>query len=268
MKITIERITPKIAPEMLKKNTRNRPHNKHHTRVLTKELTEKRWIQNGDAIRFAIDENGHDILLDGQHRLYAVVASGIAITSVVIRELEFRAFATIDINTRRTTAQMLAIQGRKNTTGLASAAPLIASYYAGVVEGGRRYTATQILELIDVYEGLEHSIKVAQRNTCLLSKRIGGACHYLFTEKEPAAADLFFDYFQKGVGLSKDSPIYLLRELLIRSTSKRSKLSYSYLMAVTIKAWNAYITGRKLRKLRYSPGSEQFPKVLSAQGES
>ena len=106
MLVELRTITPDIAKEMLLKNTNNRPVSEKHVRRLAKEITEDRWQLNGDTIRF----NGTR-LVDGQHRLLAVVKSGKAIETLVVDGLESDVFKTIDIGKIRSNGDTLAADG-------------------------------------------------------------------------------------------------------------------------------------------------------------
>lgn len=90
----VERIDPDKAAKYLAENTRNRKIKVKHITNLAKAMTQGEWQVNGDAIRF--DSNGK--VVDGQHRLHAIIQSGVAITTVVIRNLDPDTFHTIDTN--------------------------------------------------------------------------------------------------------------------------------------------------------------------------
>ena len=79
---SIEKITPAIAKSMLTKNTCNfrRPDQARVTRY-SDEQSRGKWKLTGDAIVFA--NTGE--LLNGQHRLLAVIKSGVTCEFVVLR---------------------------------------------------------------------------------------------------------------------------------------------------------------------------------------
>ena len=85
LEITVEKITPKIAKDYLKWNTKNpRGTNslrRSYAKQLADDMTAGKWQQNAATIVF--DEDG--FLKDGQHRLAAVILSGKTIEFVVVR---------------------------------------------------------------------------------------------------------------------------------------------------------------------------------------
>lgn len=114
-------ITPDMASDLLNKNTGNRPIKKQHLEFICEEIRCGRWQVNGDAIRIAIDGT----LIDGQHRLAAVVRTGISITTMIVSGVEKSAFETIDSGASRSNADTLAVLGEKNTRNLAAALLLV-----------------------------------------------------------------------------------------------------------------------------------------------
>ncbi len=119
MKIDIVMITPKMAADMLKMNTRNRPLSKGRVTTIKRAIENGEWKLNGDAIRFSTT----GVLLDGQTRLSAIVESDRAVESLVVTGLPDDVFGTIDINgSARTAADVLAIKKIPNYKLVASIA--------------------------------------------------------------------------------------------------------------------------------------------------
>lgn len=68
-----------------------------------------------------------------------------------------------------------------------------------------------------------------------------------------------------GSNLAQGSPVYLLRERLVRNATDKAKLGREYMLALAIKAWNATRSGRTLRALKFTDGNdikEAFPVIL------
>lgn len=84
MTMTYELITPEIAANLLESNNQNRNISKGTVAAYVNDMISGNWDETvGDAI--SIDENG--ILRNGQHRLCAIVESGIAINMWVCRNV-------------------------------------------------------------------------------------------------------------------------------------------------------------------------------------
>ncbi|WP_313133220.1 hypothetical protein [Anaerocolumna sp.] len=90
-------INPKMAQEMLNYNTCNRPLSKNIVTKYARMMKRDEWYLSHQAIAFAENESGQLVLVDGQHRLEAVIQSGISVKFSVI----YNAVQTPYIDTAR-----------------------------------------------------------------------------------------------------------------------------------------------------------------------
>lgn len=114
----METITPEIAKTMLGENVNNRCISRDNVNLFAREIRNGEWRFNGEAIKFGKDGR----LLDGQHRLLAVIAADKPLTTLVIRGLEDETQQTMDSGKTRTLGDVLTLRGEKNSTQLASLA--------------------------------------------------------------------------------------------------------------------------------------------------
>lgn len=77
-------ITPKTAQEMLQYNNCNRPISKKTVIKYAGMMRQGEWYLSHQSIAFSEDEKGNLLLVDGQHRLAAVVQSGVDVNFSVI----------------------------------------------------------------------------------------------------------------------------------------------------------------------------------------
>ena len=84
LEVTVEIITPKEAQAYLDNNAKHRPIKEKKVAEYMAEMQDGKWRLNGKTICF--DTTGR--LLNGQHRLSAVVRSGVSLTTVVVRGLD------------------------------------------------------------------------------------------------------------------------------------------------------------------------------------
>ena len=94
----VETITPEIAKTMLGENVNNRRISRDNVNLFAREIRNGEWRFNGEAIKFGKDGR----LLDGQHRLLAVIAADKPLTTLVIRGLEDETQQTMDSAEKRT----------------------------------------------------------------------------------------------------------------------------------------------------------------------
>ena len=246
MKAELKTITPEIAAKMLEANTSNRPLTEANVAGLVKEMKGGRWKVNGDMIRFS-DSN---IIIDGQHRLYAVVRSGITIQSWVMDGLPSDVFDTIDVGKRRSAGDTLGCRGEKNACRMAAALIMIDKYMTGRVEKSVQYSNTEVEGLLGKYPDVRESLMTTMNGKGLLLPSVLDSCHYLFSKKDPVMTEVFMEKILKGVGLEEGDPWYVLRERLLTNSIANAKLSKAFMMALCIKAWNAARQGKRITKLQ------------------
>lgn len=121
-------IAPDLALEWLEKtNTNNRKLSQKHVDRLARDMAEGKWVLTHAGIAFGPD----DTLLDGQHRLWAIVECGVAVEMFVWRGVELEAMMTIDCGKTRSMADILNIAGANgeiNNHHLATLRAMLAGY--------------------------------------------------------------------------------------------------------------------------------------------
>ncbi len=258
MRVEQKKITPKMAGEMLKGNTRNRAIYSVHVDRLAAAILNNEWKLNGDAIRF----NG-DQLIDGQHRLHAIIKAGKPITTLVITDLNEDVFDTIDVGKVRTTANTLQAAGEKNSCQVAAGLRALKGIMMGAPDSIGRVSNTEIMAGLAQHPDIRRSAAyIHNKKTASILVRGGNMCalHYLFSKKDETLADLFFSSLDDGSGLMMHDPIYWLRQRLLQNRLSPAKISTGHIAALTIKAWNSVRKSERVKQLRFTP-SESFPKI-------
>ena len=103
MKTVIETITPFIAKIYLKANTDNRPLRPSHVKTLAYDMKNGHWQVTHQGIAF--DDTGR--LIDGQHRLHAIVEAGVPVEMSVTRGCSASAFSILDRGANRSASDIL-----------------------------------------------------------------------------------------------------------------------------------------------------------------
>ncbi|MGA0999585.1 MAG: hypothetical protein ACO3RQ_08600 [Litorivicinaceae bacterium] len=259
MKVELKTITPTDAAKMLELNTSNRPANFHHVKRLASQMTAGRWRVNGDTICM----NG-SCLIDGQHRLLAIIESGCTIETLVVEGISSDAFNTKDIGKRRSAADTLAVNGEVSCKSLAATLTTIDRYMTNRMDRKVRYENNEVEELLKKYPGARKSVNVCRSTKGLVQPSILSACHFLFSQKDEDAANEFIDGVLHGRNLSEGDPEYTLRERLLKNSLSSSKMAPMSIAAIIIKAWNAKRLGAKIKMLRFFEAGdkpEAFPVV-------
>lgn len=104
----VERITPEMAAAYLECNVNNnRSVRQDRVRMYMNDMLADNWSLNGESIKFDCYGN----LVDGQHRLWAILQSGKTVPMLVARNVDENAFMTVDTNMTRTDRQMFKMTG-------------------------------------------------------------------------------------------------------------------------------------------------------------
>lgn len=266
--VTVETvdITPEIASKMLARNTRNRGIKRLNLEKLERALRNGDWMQNGEAIKVAV---GGD-LLDGQHRLTAVVNTGVTMRTIVITGLTAASQDTMDTGRPRALHDVLAIRGESNSLNLAAQVRklYVASEFGLAAACNNSLPAITIKECVDfldlnpwVRDVLGPADRVAKANH--LPSSLAGVLIVALSEIDQDDADHFFGRLVDGIGLADGDPIYVLRRTLENLTAGKSRtVPQKFAAAVVIKAWNKYRDGESIGLLKYRPGGanpEAFP---------
>lgn len=258
MKVNTETITPALAAEYLKANTHNRPCSLARVAEIAGAMKRGEWMHNGDAIRFAED----GVLLDGQGRLKACISAGVSFTTLVVRDLPRDAFKTMDLGKKRNLADLLAIDGEKNTTKLARALRFLKMYEMGSFNGAS-YTPQQLEEVLCRHPGIRNWIvpyasmyKVTAHATVVLT-----VC-YLGSLTRPQTAEEFMQLLLDGAGLDKRSPVLTLRDRLQQDRAATSRMPDYYVAQLVIHAYNAFANNESRVILKGTRNSGDLPRVI------
>jgi len=254
--VKLMHITPRMAEAWLKTNVKNRPIAKSNLNALIREIKAGHWQVNGEAIKF--DNAGH--LVDGQHRLTAVVQTNLAIHSLVVFNVLPEAFDTLDQGKVRGIADALALHGKTTAGRLAAGIRCAIMLEKGSIALNDKVSNVEAMEYLTKNPGIVEFANCGIITRRLTTSYVYCGLRYLLAQKHPVESATFFDQFETGVGLSERSPVKVLRDKLTVQQGKVAKLRPLDVLALTIKAWNLFITGRSITKLTWSKG-EDFPKI-------
>lgn len=207
----LEKVTPTQAATWLgdpKINHSNRTLRQDHVRFLAKEMIDGRWEPNNDAICFGKDGR----LLNGQHRLHAIVLSGKPQEVFITRGLSDDAFKVMDAGLKRANHERIHLVNDFTQNHLICQA--IRNF---LYETGPRSNKISVGEIEDEY------LKKADAWTWLGAEAVGMharlkkagimAALGIYRYVKPEKAAVFLDGYRSGAGLSQDSPMLRLRNM-------------------------------------------------------
>lgn len=254
-------ITPTMAAEWIKLNTINRPLNHGKIADYACDMKNGKWQYNGETIKISCDNR----ILDGQHRLLAIIRADVPIKILVVRGLAADSFKTIDTGMRRSAAQILGLSGKKHSTIQAAIGRwiILIETKTNDVSSRKSVTTQEIFDVLVRHPMVPHFASTISSNRSIrgLLPSASGAAVVLAAEKYGQdIVENFLAEFSDGQGLKKGDPAYELRERMIQNSSRVAKLTTSTIVAITIKALRAYATNKTIGVLRWST-NEEWPEV-------
>lgn len=261
----IERVdvTPEQAQQWLALNRHNRSLRERQADLYAMDMASGDWRWTGETIKFANDGS----LIDGQHRLRAVVIADVTVPFLVVRGLEAVAQEDVDRGLPRKFYDVLRLRGEVNASLLSALVRRVNAWEKGYRRDISKApaTAAQMLRTLEAHPDLRDFAREAHRiseGTDLSGSLISFAWWTTAQIDEEDAA-FFFERFADGQNLIKGDPIYELRRALrLLVENVRGQRSQAHKLAITFKAWNAYRRGDTVGQLRWRAGGaspEKFP---------
>ncbi|MEU2404477.1 hypothetical protein ABZ609_09175 [Streptomyces rubiginosohelvolus] len=260
-----------LAAKWLERNLEgNRRTSAVRVRRYANAMTEGRWKLTHQSIAF--DEKGR--LIDGQHRLLAVIHSKTVVPMRVHVGADPSTFSVIDTGYGRVASQFMRVA---NANIIKGAARIILFAEQCKENGGEvahmhrgTFDNDVIFETVDQWPELQEYAAAASRiyRACgSSSTNMLAVLAQASRGSNPKAIESFSEKMILGEDMSKGDPVLLLRNRAIarmdRSLSYRDK---TVLYGTTVKAWNAHARGEKLKFLRfiYDEKSEEGMLPVSA----
>ncbi|MGX7681229.1 hypothetical protein ACSMXN_20275 [Jatrophihabitans sp. DSM 45814] len=264
----MQSISPKRAAELLDANTANRPVSKPVVRGFAEAMRRGDWLVTHQGIAFDTD----GVLVDGQHRLAAIIEAGVPVELTVFTEVDAGTFDVLDTGKRRNAADVLAIEGEKNSTMLAAMVRTVWLYEnrpdLGWSGGPTAVTNHQIVQTLDQHPRLREFVSVGEQVATAtgMIKSAAGAASYLVTQANKRAdlAD-WFEGIVDGAGLVRNDPRLVFRRVMFTMARKQAgqvqrRRDTREHVALYVKAFNAWATGEPITGLRFSP-REAMPTI-------
>lgn len=269
----MESITPEYAAYLIQGSQifQNRPLSTLIVKKYADIMRRGLWKANGEPI--ILDEDGS--VLNGQHRLHAVIISGQSIDAMVVRGVDQQAFDSIDKGRLRSNGDVLAIAGYNQAPALAAAASSLYRYIraGGIVsEGGAQRSrwhadaSLTLVKFVGLHPGLLDSMRFirghGKQTEGLSPPALLTALHYLFGLTAGDKRDGFFDEFINNKGSKGDAVYALIQAHRSRNVVLSMKSSDQIRAAYWIKSFNSYALGHNLIQLKWTPENNDFPKIV------
>lgn len=277
MRVEVVEVTPDQAEKWLQ-SAAGLPQRAITTRrvaAYASAMSRGQWRVTHQSI--ALDPDG--VLIDGQHRLSAVVMSRKTVPMSVAFDVPRESFDVLDTGFARTASSILHIGGYNDANGVAAASRAFMIYKE--IDGTRRvpsadvrsqFSARDVLDFMETENG-EH-MRANMRPGAVIGKALNkyGARTWIAaaltlideTNPLPDTREEFVNKWETGEMLSAGAPVLTLRRWMTSEYGYgRADRGYRGIVgiAAAVRAWNAFTSGHDLALIRIRPGKERWPVV-------
>lgn len=246
-------ITPRMAEDWLSRSVVQRTIRPGKVAAMAMDIRNGSWTFNNDAVCVDKERN----LLNGQHRMLAIIESGTPTKFLVQFNTPPESMKNIDTGTARTLSDYLKFASEINTTTLAATIRILILLRTG---GGltqedskkNKITTTQASAFLEDHPEIRASVDFTVNNRRSLGPPPGpsAAAHYLISQ---TAGQKYADYyFKKLVSLSDEptgSAVLAVDNRVRTIREQHQKIDYPRWMALLIKGYNYYAKDARVRKL-------------------
>lgn len=257
----VELVKPATAEEWLGKNTSNRPVRERVVAAYARDMLAGKWRLSGEGVKFAADGT----LLDGQHRLHAVVRADVAVWLLVVRGLAHESQLVMDSGVARTAGDALRLLGEGSYSSLAAAARLAIDADAGRLRSGgtNKVTHTEVIDFIRDNPDMRTAVDLA----CSWRKQIDVPLSVLslaiwrLLRVDGDACVLFFSRVADKTNLTSRDPILALINRLAEIRRSNRRADRADYLSLIFRAWNLWRTRKPVTNLpiQYQGGPVDIP---------
>jgi hypothetical protein len=264
--VRIESVSPQLADKWLGTQERNRDIVNTRVRWLVSILEAGEWELTNDAISF--DTEGR--LLNGQHRLTAIVVAEQSAPVVVLRGLQPQVQDIMDTGLVRRTADALKMRGEVQVFAVAAALrwehrlvhleedPTDQMSFG--THGENRPTTPHLLSIFDEdAERWREMVRVATAMSKHVRVRPGVTAavfrRFFALDEDDAAA--FHEALVTGANLEPNHPVLQLRNLLQPTRARGGRMPDFREAGLMCKAWNLWRDGDRKGSLVWHYGGTQ-----------
>jgi hypothetical protein len=261
VQVSIETIKPDTARDWLLQNTNNRRVRARVVDAYARDMVAGNWRMSGEAIKFG----AAGTLLDGQHRLHAIVEADVAVQMLVVRGVDEAAQTVMDTGAARTAGDALKLLGEgTHYSALAAAARLAILYNLGEVVGNNiKITNTEIVEFAGANPDLRRAVELAGswHGQIDVPLSILSMTTWRLIQVDADDCILFFSRVADKTNLSSRDPILALINRLAEIRRSGRRVERGDYLSLIFRAWNYWRSGKTVAALpvRVNGGAVDIP---------
>lgn len=260
MNTEIVEITPDMAIDYLASMATNRPLSKNTVKKYADDMAHGRWKFSHQGVAF--DNRGR--LMDGQHRLAAIVESEVTIRMVVTTGVPTESFDVMDKGKRRSAADIYALMGgqTKHLKGVVSTAKAMLQADANVNMRDRD-VADHAMKHEDLIALIVSKVYSRKQITAWCPAPVRAAFTNLCIEHGVDAVMPFIDEYVRDLYTDSSNPLKRLHDKLVGAKMAGRRIPPPELYVLAHKAVTAAMEGRRLSKLVYTKSRKAGHKPIA-----
>lgn len=257
--VSVIAVSPETAGRWLSRNENNRKIRALTVAKYARDMAAGDWRITGESVKF--DEAGN--LLDGQHRLAAIVKAGVTVRLIVMRGIPAEAQRVMDTGRGRTASDALRMKGNAHTSMLAAAAKLAIGVEMCAKDPGKAdVTHAEVERFVSdnplLITACEVASAVARKSDC--PPAVVAYTWFVLAQINRPQATAFWTASAEKVGLSAGDPVIALTNRFAEARRNREVLTKRIYLSLIYRAWNARRAGKSMRFIRVnSPAGGLVP---------
>lgn len=267
--VAVEVITPSVAKQMLEGNTNNRKLRKTRVEQYADAIKRGMWDIQNDAI--TISKTGK--LLNGQHRLTAIVEAGTSVQCLVLRGVDDETYSVIDSGLGRSVNDALhgAFGDSINVSHISPIAKILIAFECDInIFDTTAMSLVQRQDIVDYVAKNGEMMEWAKNIGARVDKAVGGVrtawgvfAVLAAMKHGQAKVDEFVNLIVDGAGLKPGDAPLALRNWLSRQRGQAPRNATKTNIAVFISNFNKWMKSEKISVTRPFIGSwDNYPSVV------
>jgi hypothetical protein len=228
------------------------------------------WKENGETVK--LDSNGN--IIDGQHRLQAIVDSGVTIELILVEGLNPSVADTIDIGRKRSIEQYLKWADLGYRAGATSIVQQVLTMMKHNKQDGHSAADAGISQMMIMDEYVSnkdgynktalYAAQINKESDKILKPKEVGAIYYYLTEKLGVDRNYVETFFHRLCSTSHNEKSFYKKTMKNLGDNDYIKRSGVTRMNELIECWNAMVHGCSTNRVHYS---DWFEKPLARRSD-
>ncbi len=241
-------VTPAIAKMWLALNENNRSLRSHRINAMARDMKAEEWHYTGEPIKFS--RTGR--LIDGQHRLYAILESGATVKLLVVVNIDDEAQMYMDTGAKRSASDALTFRGEVHSANLGSAVRFAILFEEKRSRGRESITHAEIVNWLRRNPDIRQHVAVAARYASRIDIKPSVLAYAMWrlSKVDEQMSELFFSDLIEMRTTGAGDPTYTLLQRMRTARRHRERLSAHTELSFIFRTWNAVRGGHQLRVLK------------------